>query len=59
MRRKNSFKQRQDKPRSSVSDLYKISRYEEMKQVWVLANPRASSSEYETALRAIAEKCGI
>lgn len=34
-------------------------KYEALKADWVKANPGSTSQQYEAAMRAIAEKCGI
>jgi hypothetical protein len=34
-------------------------KYEVMKQGWISDNPNATPQEYQTAMRRIAEKCGI
>lgn len=37
----------------------KYTRYESLKARWVRENPKASSQQYEAAMRAIAKQCGV
>jgi hypothetical protein len=34
-------------------------RYESLKAQWIRQNPKASPSQYEAAMRAIAKQCGV
>ena len=33
--------------------------YEEAKRAWIEANPDATPEQYEDAMRAIAQRCGV
>lgn len=37
----------------------KIAAYETAKRAWIAANPNATAQQYETAMRAIATRCGV
>ena len=39
------------------SERYRV--YESEKQAWIALHPEATADEYEKAIRAIAERCGV
>lgn len=59
MKQRRKADHRRVKYGHDVTSLHKLMRYESLKSAWTFNNPLATAQDYETAMKRIADECGV